>query len=236
MPKVSKTLLAINFFIVAIILSAALNAYLIRIDAGGYALWNAKEAYFFIYKDTLGRHVKWIGYPLLALGEMFGYIEPPDDGHGTEFVVRVTPDGVERHTLEMTDRTQGSGPSMFTPLEGRIWVNYPTLGGLCWWAMDHFERATQEEQKRLGGISALNNDFYDDKNGWSKHGLGGRNREIKLSDSVVLLVSGQGVSKLDPISIEMRNQGGESQTIFDLALQVGLVSRSQYRRTFHDRE
>src|SRR5580692_8917732 len=134
MPRVSKTLLAINVFTVAIILSAAFNAYLIRIDNGGEALWNAKEAYFFIYQDMLGHRVKWLGYPFLAVGEIFGYIEPPDDSRGRMFVLRITSEGVERHVLELADRRQGSGPSMYTPREGRIWVNYPTLGGLCWWA------------------------------------------------------------------------------------------------------
>src|SRR5258706_15249387 len=108
MPKISKTLLAINFFTIAIIVSAALNAYLIRIDAGGEALWNAKEAYFFIGQDIRGRHIKWIGYPLLAAGEMFGHIEPPDDDRGRMFVIRVTSEGVERHVLELADRRQGS--------------------------------------------------------------------------------------------------------------------------------
>jgi hypothetical protein len=111
-------------------------------------------------------------------------------------------------------------------------VNYPTLGGLCWWAGDHFERATQEEQVRLGGLSALHNDFYEDKNGWSKSGIGGGSREIKLGDNVELWVTGGVLSERDPISIEMHRQGGEPQTIFNLGLRVGLASRSEYRRTF----
>jgi hypothetical protein len=232
MPKMSKTLLAINFFTVAIILSAALNAYLIRSDAAGHALWNDKEAYFFIYKDTVGRHVKWIGYPFLVAGEMLGNIEPPDDSRGTMFVLRVTSEGVERHALEMTDRRQGSGPSMLTPREGRIWANYPTLGGLCWWAGDHFERASTEELQRLGEFNSLNNDSYDGKNGWSKTGLSGRNLDIKVGDDTELLVYGGGGAARDPISIEMRKRGGESRTIFELDQSVGLVSGSEYRKAF----
>ena len=231
MPKISKSLLAINVFTVAIILSAAFNAYLIRSDAGGYALWNAKEAYFFIYKDTVGRHVKWIGYPFLVVGEILGNIEPPDDRSGTMFVVRVTAEGVERHLLEMTDRRQGSGPSMYTPMEGRIWLNFPTLGGLCWWAGDHFERANQEELRRLGEFKSLNNDFYDDRNGWSKHGLGGRNLDVKLGDGTDLVYGGGGAAR-DPISIEMRKRGGELRTIFEIVDHVGLVSGSEYRKAF----
>jgi hypothetical protein len=233
MPKMSKTLLAINVFTVAIILSAALNAYLIRSDAGGYALWNAKEAYFFIGQDMLGRHVKWIEYPLLAAGEMFGYIAPPDDSRGTMFILRVTSNGVEHHVLNLPDRRQGSGPSMYTPRDGRIWVNWPTIGGLCWWAGDHFERATPEEDRKLDGIGGLNNAFYDDRNGWSKHGLGGAGSlEVKLGDETELLVYGGGESGRDPISIDMRKQGGEPRTIFELDQSVGLVSRSEYRKAF----
>jgi hypothetical protein len=189
MARISKTLIAINLLTVAIILSAVLNAYLIRTDAGGIALWNAKEAYFFIGQDTRGRHVKWIGYPLLVAGEFFGHIEPPDDDRGSMFVLRVTPEGVERHVLELADRRQGSGPSWFTPLQGRIWANYPTLGGLCWWAGDHFERANQEELRRLGEFKSLNNRFYENENGWSKNMVGGGQPfEVKLGDDIELVV------------------------------------------------
>lgn len=190
MPRVSKGLLAINFLTLAVVLSAALNAYLIRSDGGGYGPWNAKEACFFIYEDTLGRHVKWIGYPLAAVGEMFGYILPLDDSRGTLFVLRVTSEGVQRHVLDLKDYRQVGAPSMFTPLEGRIWASCPALGGLCWWAGDHFERANQEELRRLGERASLNNDSYDDENGWSKHGLAGSNLDITLGDGTDLLVDG----------------------------------------------
>ncbi len=232
MPK--KTRYTIYFFSAAIVLSAAFNAYLIRSDVGGYALWNTKEAYFFIGQNIRGRHVKWIGYPFLILGEILGNIQPPDDDRGRMFVIRVTSDGVERHDLEFADPRPGSGPSEYTPRDGRIWVNYPTLGGLCWWAGDHFERATQEEQARLGGIGALNNDFYDNRNGWSKHGLGGNDREIKLNDGTELMVSGGVLSERDPTFIEMRKEGGEPQTILNVGLRVGLASRSEYRSTFQE--
>jgi len=87
-----------------LILSASLNAYFIRIDGGGDVLWNDKEAYLFIASNNLGHHVKWIGYPLLIVGEILGRIDPPDDSSGSMYVIRVTSSGVERHVFELTDR------------------------------------------------------------------------------------------------------------------------------------
>ncbi len=216
-----------------VVLSAAFNAYLIRTDVGGTALWNAREAYFFIGLDTVGRHVKWIQYPFLVAGEVLGDIEPPDDGLVSLFVLRVTPDGVERHILKHRDRRPGSGPGMFTPLEGRIWLNYPSIGGLCWWAGDHFERATPEELKKLGGLSSLDNQSYVDKNGWSKSGVwNGHIGWMKMGNGVELLAGG--TSPRDSLTIEMRKPGREPTTIFSLSVSAGLVSGSEYRRAFRD--
>lgn len=219
------------------LLSAGLSAYMMRTDVAGNVLWNGTEAYFFIYRENDGYHVKWIGYPLIAVGERLGVIQQPDDRRGTMYVIRITPSAVERHVLELTDFRPGSGPSMLTPMEGRIWTNFPTLGGLCWWAGDHFERATPEESRRLGGIEhILDNDYYRDRRGWSKDPLSpGQTAVIKLGDGTQL-------SAYDPagsgsFSIEMRRQGSEPVTVFSLDTGgSGLVSRSTYQHAFHGPE
>src|SRR5258708_2589284 len=127
MLKFTKSTLIIWLVGLFVLLSTALSAYMMRTDAAGVALWNEKEAYFFIYRERDGYHVKWIGYPLMAVAGRFGVIEQPDDVRGTMYVIRVTSSAVERHVLELTDRRPGSGPSMLTPINGRIWANFPML-------------------------------------------------------------------------------------------------------------
>ena len=71
------------------LLSAGLSAYMMRTDVAGNVLWNGTEAYFFIYRENDGYHVKWIGYPLIAVGERLGVIQQPDDRRGTMYVIRI---------------------------------------------------------------------------------------------------------------------------------------------------
>jgi hypothetical protein len=61
---------------------------------------------------------------------------------------------------------------MFTPREGRIYVNYPACGGLCIWAGDHFDPAPQEERRGFNGIGFLTMRDFENKNGWSKRRFG----------------------------------------------------------------
>jgi len=221
-----------------LVLSASLNAHFIRIEGGGEVLWNDKEAYLFIASNIVGHHVKWIQYPVLIARESLGSTELPDDSSGSMYVIRVTSSGLERHVFELTDRRPGSGPSMYTPMEGRIWLNYPTLGGLCWWAGDHFERATQEELRRLDGINHLNNRFYRDENGWSKDMVtDGHDSTIKVGDKFELLAGGpRAPDGQGAISVDMRSPGHEPTMVFNLDLRVGMISRGEYRRTFPDRK
>jgi hypothetical protein len=211
-----------------VVLSASLNAYVMRDYVAGSAFWNGKEAYFFINRTHFGYHVKWIGYPLWGIGRWLGYIEPPDDVRATQYVIRVVSSHVERHVLELTD---GIGADMLTPIEGRIWANCPKIGGLCWWAGDHFEPASQEERHRLDGISHLGADLNADESGWSRGMvMPGRSVAISLDDNSE--ISAYGEESIGLFSIEMRKQGSEPSSIFSLATRSGLVSRGEYKHAF----
>jgi hypothetical protein len=234
MLKFTRSTLIIWICILVVLLSAGLSAHMIRTDAAGDVLSNGKEAYFFIYREKDGYHVKWIGYPLMAVGESLGVIQQPDDRRGTMYVIRITQSAVERHVVELTDFRPGSGPSMLTPIEGRIWTNFPTLGGLCWWAGDHFEQATQEESRRLGGIEHLwhlDNSYYRDRGGWSKDPLSpGQTAVVNLGDDTEL--AAYGPEGRGSFLIEMRKKGSEPITVFSLDVGSGLVSSSEYQHTF----
>jgi hypothetical protein len=222
-----------------LLLSVILNAYLIRDDAGGTVLWNAQEAYCFIGVTTLGRRVKWIQYPLVVALEWLGNIGPPDDAGSSLIVIHISSSGVERHTLDLPDRRPGSGPGFFTPKGGRIWANWPTIGGLCWWAGDHFEPAPEEQQRASGGIGGLTKKDFDA--GWSEDGVaaqGENHFESKVGEEFDLSVAGwaRAPDGRSGISINMRTPGHPPRSVLELNSRNGLVSRSEYRRAFRNTE
>jgi hypothetical protein len=117
---------------------------------------------------------------------------------------------------------------MYTPMDGRIWVNWPTIGGLCWWAGDHFEPATPEERQRLDGLNHLKGPVaYRNEAGWSADGVwAGYSPAINVGHEFELRVV-SGVSMGDgSISVEMRKQCGEPKTMFSIDSAAGRVSRN----------
>lgn len=236
MPTITKTRVAVTILAVAVALSAIFSAYLIRSDAGGEVLWNAKEAYFFIGMDTSGYHVKWIGYPLEYGLAKLGYVEPPNDDRRSLFVLHVTSSGAERHVFDLPDRSVGSGAGQYTPRGGRIWANCPTLGGLCWWASDHFQLASPEEQRALNGIAGLSKKDFDA--GWHWDGvaaasLSQRNIAIGVGQEFELLVSGgRSPDGRGGISVDMQYPGRAPTRVFNLDVRVGRVSKTEYLQAF----
>lgn len=230
--------LAIGSVAVAIFifLSASLNAYLIRTNAGGKVLWNAKEAYFFIGADTRGWYVNWIRYPFVMLLAQLGNVEPANDDRLDMHVIRVTSAGVERYVVNMSDLRPGSGPYKYTPIEGRIWAYYPAIGGLCWWARDHFEPATQDERRRIDPFQDLKVDFVKNEDGWAMRMVWVASFSIQLDDKVEVQVEAGLDGDLDPISIEMHKQDQEPIQIFKLERGIGHVTRGEYRRVFPERK
>jgi hypothetical protein len=94
-------------------------------------------------------------------------------------VIRVTPSAVERHVLKLDEREPWTGPGWYTPKRGHIYENYPALEGLCFWAGDHFEPATQEERRGFNGVDGLTEKDFD--SGWSSRafGVGRATRDLR---------------------------------------------------------
>jgi len=230
----AKTKIAVLILFVAAVLATIFNAYLLRSDAGGEVLWNDKEAYFFLFSEAFGRHVAWIVYPFEYGLEMLGHFEPANDTRGSFFVVHVTSSGVERHVLDLSD---SPGPVQFTPRGGRIWANWPTCGGLCWWTGDHFQPASQEEQRAFNGIAGLLTEKGFDA-GWHKDGVGAegeRSITIDVGELFELIVSGRRASNgRGGIAADMRYPGRAPTRIFNLDVRVGRVSKGEYLRAFRD--
>lgn len=208
-----------------LILSVTVNAHFLRVVVAGDALWNDHEAYFFVRRINRGIEKKWIQVPFFVALNWLGIIEPPVDNSASLIVLHVTPSGFERHDLQLDPRP-GTNPSGYTPREGRIWANYWSLGGLCWWAGDHFEPATAEEKQRIGDMFQLDNN-HSPGNGWSGHDLRDLSFRVKFANGAELPV----YSGPDAIDIQLE-QGKGATSIFRLDERAGLTSRAEYLSLF----
>jgi hypothetical protein len=106
-------------------LAAVLNFHLISGGAGGLAMWNKSEAYFFCHIVHKGYYAPYLQYPLIAVMESLGAVALPKESRASLVVIRVTSSGVERHVVKLADRADGgagSDPSRYTPIEGRIYA------------------------------------------------------------------------------------------------------------------
>lgn len=217
--------------------------YNLRERVGGTLLWNANEAYFFAFITREGLPVSFLEYPWFSFKGFLGAWDPPDDERGSLVVIRVTSSGVERHVMKVEGSEPGSGPNFITPLEGGIYANYPAMGGLCRWAGDHFERATQEERLRLDGISRLTvTEIKNGEDGWSRNGFGigpaDRRFKIEVGEnfelSVTELARKSKATGNGSISIDLLRSGKAPERIWEFDARMALVSRTEYQHLFHE--
>jgi len=143
----SKAIQKFAIAIVAVVaLAAVLNLYAASEGAGGFAIWNRTEAYFFIQVGRRGYYVAYLEYPWILVKEKYLRIPTfPSESRAFLVVIRVTSSGLERHIVKLADRADGGAggdPSKYTPLNGQIYADCLPLDGLCRWAGDHFEKAT----------------------------------------------------------------------------------------------
>jgi hypothetical protein len=247
----SKAAIAIAVLVAAVMVAASFSIYAADEGAGGFMIWNRDEAYFFVHVDRRGYSASFLTFPWIMVMEYFGDVTLPSESREFLVVIRVTPSGVERHVVRLADLDNGGGgtdPSKYTPLGVHIYADCPPLDGLCRWAGDHFERATQEERRtimpeRFGPTSRLTTeDFSNDPDGWSRRvfvaGPADRNLTIEVGDQFRLLVKNLGVkgTKNGKVSIDLLRPGKTPERIGDFETYVGRLSRAEYRHAFQDRE
>jgi hypothetical protein len=183
MRNKTKLILAI-VICAAAVAAVSLRIYFIREDSGGYVSWNADGAYLFISVARRGLHVSYPEYAWMVLEQFLHGGRESDDNLRSFAVIRVTPSTVERHVVDLKGIAPGSGPDLNTPFEDRIYANCPDIGGLCRWAGDHFERATEEEPTRdsakLLVLDPLFNVLFH-----VAHPLGGSQRQVSLRRSIL---------------------------------------------------
>jgi hypothetical protein len=241
---------------------ATVRIYEISGGSGGSVLWNTSEAYFLVEVSDLGYRATGLEYPWLLLKRYliggFAAAEIPVDQRAYLVVIRITASGVERHTLNLANRLDGGpggDPSQFTPLNGRIYASCPSLIGhfiqndgqivakddsLCWWSVDHFEKATQEEQSTLQGL-LTKADFEQDKSGWSRRTFGATSRDLKFTldvgDKFRLSVNNVARRFQDAtVSIAVVRPQKPAETIGTFEAHQGRVSSGIYRHAFYDAE
>jgi hypothetical protein len=248
-PNLSKRRILVAILIAAVLIAAVLNIYAISESAGGFAIWNGTEAYFFIQVDRRGESSSYLLFPWILFKEYviggFAAAVIPSDSRAFLVVLHVTPAGVDRRIVPLADRANGgagSDPKKYTPIEGSVYAMCPGLY-LCRWTGDHFETATPEEQERLGGINRLTvEDFNNDASGWSRRvfvaGQAERTFTIGVGSQFSLVVDCGDVGSLKngSVSVDIQRQGKASERIAVFETREGSVSRAEYRHAFRDPE
>lgn len=233
-----KNAIATVLVLLAVLASAVPKLHYIRNDSGGTLIWNNEEAYLFMTTAQRGLRVRYVSYPLVLLKELFYAVTVPDDERVIVTVVHITASSTERHVINIADPSPGSAPSLYTPLRGHIYADCPELGGLCRWNLDHFERATDEEQRELDGINNLTVPDFASVGGWSRRTTGtgpGQQFTAGVGSSFSILVKNEAkdIRGYDRTSVQVLRFGKISETVWHLEGALQGVTGSAYRATFN---
>ncbi len=242
-----------TFAIIAGILIAAsvFNVYGADETTGGFIIWNRKEAYLFVTVDRRGNHASFLELPWIIFKEVLVVPIRPDEIRRFLLVIHATGSGVERHMVKLADiihDSPGGDPTGFTPIGDHIFAHCPQLGGLCRWASDHFEPATEQERSIVSPeIMAPNShygtdDFDNHADGWSRRvfvagprGPGSINAVV--GDQFTLLMTNVVTSTTNgTTSIEILRPGEAGQRIAVFETRDGLLTPWAYRHAFRDAE
>ena len=226
----------VAFVAVLILIGAFFNIDFIRRDTGVAVRWNGSEADLFVYASVRGFETSYLLYPW-SLAREFFYVPPPANHLNDWLIVfRITPAGIERHAVKPEDRGPGSGPGELTPIDGQIYANYPAIGGLCRWAGDHFELATDEERHRLHGIEGLwYHEVENGPGGWSARGIsdasGPKKLDVKVGDHFdVSLVNHMENSVKGTLSVDVLYPGKPPQRIVEVDGRPRRVSSAEFQQ------
>ncbi len=243
------------FLLAAALVASKLNLYFLREYSGAVILWNSEQAYIFLKVDHVGHSISWLRYPWVLFKEYLPAAEPFNDSAGYLTVLEVSSSGTERHTLKLEDRANGGigfDPSRFTPLESRIYAHCPRLirnvmengrlissdSPLCWWASDHFEKATPGEQARLHGTERLTEGDMINGEGWSRRVVpaGIKNLEfaIEVGDRFHLEISNSKRPEVNggTLSIDAVRPQGSRERLVTVIRRAVRVGRAEYERAF----
>jgi hypothetical protein len=213
------------------------RVYLTFDGAHGTILWNANEAYLFIDIRRFGHEMSAAGFPLFRITSQLGVVQEANDESGRLIVIRVSGSEVSQHEQGISYRPPGSEPGQYTPRQGRIYANYPGLGGLCFWAADHFEPASPEQRRGFNGINGLTQKDFDI--GWASReftvGSGDVDdvSTINVGSAFRLVLSDLGSKDADrTLTVDLLRPGQRAARIWSVDLHWGRIRGMEYRRIF----
>ncbi len=214
--------------VVSIAAIAHQKAYYVRDDGGATLLWHADEAYLSVTTVYRGFQTSYLDLPIVYIKEYFGAPAQPDQQRSSLWVIRVTPSGIERHTVPEQEKICGS----LTPFDGQIFANCG-CGTLCKWTGANYGPSTRGEQQEFDGINHLSPDRDTEINGWSKRFVG-PTLSADLGKGMTISVKREG-DTTDPrnnVSIDLLRPGQAPQRLWYIDRHPRNVSKSDYEKLF----
>ncbi len=220
-----------------IVVSANLQIYVVRDSAGGTVFWKEGEAFLFLGTSQTGYRFSYLKYPFVAASEYFYVPTQPNAERASSVVIRVTPATIERDVLDYGDDTSET-VAFLTPFDDGF---YAMCKGavLCKWSGSGFSPATQEEERRHGGLDRLIRGGTKDKsvNGWQVRNAGsspGYRFEVQLGDKLMLLIQNHAhdAREYPWISVDLLRQGQAPEKLYNRNETPRRVTRAEYDLIF----
>jgi hypothetical protein len=251
-PKRLTTIIPFAIIVATVWVASNLHVYFVREFSWGDILWNSDQAYIFLEVTHEGSSVNRLRYTWVLLKNYLGVIEPFSENIAYLQVIQVASSGTDSHVLRLDDRDHGGSgadPTRFTPMEGRIYAscpgefrrsmqNVPLIGidPLCWWAGDHFEKTTREEQQRLHGRDRLTTGDMNNANGWSRREVRAGADDLDLGLDVGgkfrLMINNRSVVNMSggTLTIEVLRPESSPERLVTTSTRTVKVTRAEYER------
>jgi hypothetical protein len=234
----NKKKLIVLTLILAAAIAPFLKIYLVSHNCGGTVFWRTDEAYIIAGSGSDGYRTRAIQYPLIVLTEYLGAVTSANERRVAFLVFHITPTSLERREIDFGTQT-GSTPENITPFAGGLYAKCPGVI-LCKWSGDRFRPVTEEEQKQVGGLEALNPDpVKNPMNGWSARRFPyspGERFEIEVGKTLTITAKNNSSdARGNPnISVDLLRAGQAPENLYNVDGAVRTVSGNEYKRIFGD--
>lgn len=212
------------------------DVHYVRSYPGGTLLRRGDEAYLFLGTGQTGYRFSWLKFPFVLVGEYFNAPPVPEYQYGSTTVFHITPASTDRQRVEFGEDTSRTG-QFFTPFNDGFYAMC-NGGSLCKWTNTGFQPATEEEERRFGGIEHLVRGDINNKdiNGWSIYEIGRSRGEFQVSVggkfTIAVDVKATFPQEYARISIALSRPGQPEQILYAGDGTPKLISEGEYRRDF----
>jgi hypothetical protein len=235
--SVKPGLLAV--FATILIAATFTDAHYVRSYPGGTLLRRGDEAYLFLATGQTGYRFSWLKFPFVLLGGYFYAPPVPEYQYGSTTVIHITPASTDSQRVEFGEDISRTG-QFFTPYNDGFYAMC-NGGRLCRWTNTGFQPATEEEERRFGGIGHLVRGDINNKDisGWSIYQIGRSRGQLQMS------VGGKSTLSVDvkatfpqeyaKFSIRLARPGQPEQILYAGDGTPKLISGAEYRRDFSEK-